>query len=371
MTARTYAVIGTASNALALAAELRLRGHRVLITERPEQRAALEKLAARGDLPLRVESDLVFGGRQETVLAGLQYIADVAEAVAQSDVILPMFPAPFHEAVLVQVAPVLRDDQILLAVAGGLCEALLIARIAVGAPGLLIAQTGVGPVGGVMGADGILRITSKKKALPVGVFPATRTQELLDRLAEDFPQLTASGNVIENGFARASIGLHPVPMIMNATRIERDGPFTYDAYDITPSIARVIDAVDAERQAILAALGLPVTSFSDVLKRSYGVAGESFYETVHNIEAYRQVQAPPHLEYRYLSEDVPTQIVPAASLGRALGVATPMMDGIVAFAGAMHGIDYWQAGWNLQKLGLEGMGADAIRTLVETGKPAG
>lgn len=369
MPVQTYAVIGIAPNALALAAELSLRGHRVLLTERAGQRPALQALAARFPLPLRVEAEAVFGGRQETVLDGIECVPDAAEAVAQADVILPMIPAPFHEALFQGFAPRLRDGQILLVVPGGLGEALMVARIAraQGAGGLLIAQTAVAPLGGTLTPEG-LRITSKKKALAVGVFPATRTRELLDRLAGDFPQFVPSGNVIENGFARASLGLHPVPMIMNAARIERDGPFLYDAYDITPSIARVIDAVDAERQAILAALGAPVTSFSDVLKQSYAVPGESFYETVHNVATYRQVQAPPHLRYRYLTEDVPTQTVPAAALGRALGVPTPVMDAIVAFAGAMHGIDYWREGWNLDKLGLAGLDAAGIAALVETGR---
>lgn len=368
MSAKTYAVIGIAPNALAVAAELHLRGHRVLMTERPDQRDALSAMAARFPMPLKVEAETVFGGPQQTVLDGIGFVPDAAEAVAQADVILPMIPAPFHEALFAGFAGRLSDDQILLAVPGGLGEALMLARIARqhGAGQILIAQTAAAPLAGRLGPEG-LRISNKKKAMPVGVFPGIRTQELLDRLADDFPQFVASGNVIENGFTRASFGLHPVPMIMNATRIERDGPFVYDAYDITPSIARVIDAVDGERQAILAALGLPVSSFSEVLKQSYAVPGESFFETVHNVATYRQVQAPPDLRYRYLTEDVPTQVVPAAALGRALGVPTPVMNGIVAFAGAMHGVDYWAEGWNLGKLGLEGLDAAGIAALVSTG----
>ena len=43
--------------------------------------------------------------------------------------------------------------------------------------------------------------------------------------------------------------VHPLPMIMNAVRIDRDAPFKYDAYDITPSVANAIDRLDRERTA--------------------------------------------------------------------------------------------------------------------------
>nr|WP_156134424.1 NAD/NADP octopine/nopaline dehydrogenase family protein [Methylobacterium sp. ZNC0032] len=367
--AKTYAVIGATEHALALAAELRLAGNRVIVAEQATRRAALDALAAAPGLDVDCQVESVVGGRQRRPVKGIEVAPDVAAAVGAAQVLIFMTPQTAYEDVLAASAGSLRNDQIILLCPGGLGGALLVARIAAkaGAPDLLVAQTSAMPLGGRNAGPAALRIASKKKFLPVGVFPASRTQELLERLAEDFPQLTANADVIETGFAGAAMGLHPIPMIMNAARIEADGPYVYDGYAITPSIARVIDAVDAERQLILKALGAPLTTFSDILKQSYGVDGDSFHEVVHAVPGYKQVKSPPDLRYRYLSEDVPTQLVPAVALARVLGVATPMLVATVNYANAMHGCDYWRSGWNLEKLGLDGLDAAGIAALLARG----
>jgi len=367
--AKTYAVIGTSEGALALAAELRLAGNRVILSDRAERGDALDALKAAPGLEIESQVESFVGGRQSTLVSGIEIVSDLALAVSEAEIIVMMTPQTAYEDLLAAFAGRLRNDQIVLLSPGGLGGSLLVSRLAAeaGAPHLLVAQTSAMPIGGRSTGPHGLRITSKKRSLPVGVFPAMRTQELLARLAADFPQLVANANVIETGFAGASLGLHPIPMIMNAARIEADGPYLYDAYEITPTIARVIDAVDAERQQILKALGAPVTSFSDILKQSYGVEGSSFHEVVLNVAAYRQVKSPPDLLYRYLSEDVPTQLVPAVALARLLGVETPILQATVSFTNAMHGRDYWRLGWNLEKLGLAGLDAREIAVLLSEG----
>ena len=367
--AKTYAVIGTTEHALVLAAELRLAGNRVLVTDVAQRQAALDALAAAPGLEIDSEVESFVGGKGRVQVTGIEVAADPASAIAAAEVVIFMTPQTAYETILAAAADRLRDDQIVLLCPGGLGGALLVSRIAAraGAPNLLVAQTSAMPLGGRAAGPNALRLASKKRTLPVGVFPASRTEELLARLARDFPQLVANANVIETGFAGAAMGLHPIPMIMNAARIEADGPYVYDSYEITPTIARVIDAVDAERQQILRALGAEVTSFSDILKQSYGVEGSSFYEVVHNVGGYKQVKSPPDLLYRYLSEDIPTQLVPAVALARSLGVATPMLDATVTFTNAKHGCDYWQLGWNLEKLGLDGLDAAGITSLLSRG----
>lgn len=366
----SFTVIGTAVGALAVAAELRLKGRQVTVTSRPEETEAVQRLAQTSRLHLTIEAPTYGTGLGETVVEGMEFIPDLREAVRGRDVVIVMVPPNFHEALLDVCRDFLRDDQILLLSPGGLGGSLLASRIAHanGAPGLLIAQTAAMPHAAHEAGENRIRISGKKKTLPVGVFPALRGEELLSRLGEEFPQFVASAHVIENGLARAGLGLHPIPMIMNATQVEQRGSYLYDGYDITPSVARVIDRIDEERQAILSALGSEVTTFSDILTAGYGVTGDSFYEMVHKVGSYRQAKSPPDINYRYLSEDVPTQVVPAASLARSLEIPTPMLDAVVAFTSAMHGVDYWKTGWNLEKLGLDGLTPQQIVAFVQDGK---
>jgi len=362
-----YTVVGISEASLAVAVELRLRGRPVILTDRPERKSAVEALATRPALRLRSDVPVTGFSGEERVVEGIEITLDIGDAIRRADVVIVMVQPNFQEALLEAFAGCLRNEQILLLCPGGLGGSLLASRLAAaqGASSILIGQAAATPhAARLEDAGATLRITGKKKRLPVGVYPAGRTEEMLGHLGIDFPQFTASRDIIENGLARAGLGLHPVPMIMNASRIESDGGYIYDGYDITPSIAAVIDAVDAERQDILRAFGATLNSFSDILKQSYGVEGDTFYDVVHNVGSYKQAKSPPDLNYRYLSEDVPTQVVPAASLGRALGLATPMLDAVIAFANAMHGVDYRQIGWNLEKLGLAGKSVDEIMSLV-------
>lgn len=366
---QTYAVIGTSEGALALAAELRLAGHRVILSDRKARRDTIEYLIAAPGLDVDCQVESFVGGKRQVLVTGIQVTGDLAFAATMADVIIVMAPQTAYEELLGAFAGALRDDQIILLCPGGLGGSMLVSRLAAdaGAKGILVGQTASMPIGGQSTGPCVLRIVSKKGILPLGVYPARRTQELLDRLKGDFPQLSPTANALECGLASAAPGLHPIPMIMNAARIEANGPYIYDGYEITPTVARVIEAVDAEWQDIQRAVGAKVRTFSALLEESYGVKGQNFYEVVHNVPAYRQVKSPPNLGYRYLSEDIPTQLVPAIALARSLGVKTPLLEATVVFANAMHGCDYWKSGWGLEKLGLSGLKAGAIGDLLYNG----
>ncbi|MCW8143067.1 NAD/NADP octopine/nopaline dehydrogenase family protein [Agrobacterium tumefaciens] len=366
---QTYAVIGTSEGALALAAELRLAGHRIILSDREACRDTIQQLFAAPGIEVDCRIETFVGGKQQVLVTGIEVTGDLALGASKADVIILMTPQTAYEELLGAFAGALRDDQIILLCPGGLGGSMLVSRLAAdaGAKGILVGQTASMPIGGRSTGPYALRIVSKKGTLPLGVYPARRTQELLDRLKADFPQLSPTVNALECGLASAAPGLHPIPMIMNAARIEADGPYIYDGYEITPTVARVIEAVDAEWQSIQRAVGAKVRTFSDLLEESYGVTGQNFYEVVHSVPAYRQVKSPPDLRYRYLSEDVPTQLVPAVALGRSLGVNTPLLEATVAFANAMHGCDYSKSGWSLEKLGLSGLDVDTIGTVLLNG----
>ena len=57
-----------------------------------------------------------------------------------------------------------------------------------------------------------------------------------------------------------------------------------------------------------------------------------------------------------------------SSLGRPAGVATPVVDGLVALTSAMLGRDLRAEGRNLDRLGLAGKSVTEIRSIVETGQ---
>lgn len=365
-TLRTYAVIGTSEGALAVAAELKLAGNRVIIADRQTNREALQKLASLPGLNVDCQVDTVAGGKQNVFLTGLEVTESLGFAAREADVIILMTPQTAYEEVILGFEGALRSEQIVFLLPGGVGGALLVEHLAArsGAACPLVAQTASMPLGGRRVGDGDLRIVSKKRILPVGVYPARRTGELMVRLRSDFSQLVPTANALECGLASVAIGLHPIPMIMNAARLEADGPYVYSGYEITPTIARVIEAVDRERQSVMRAVCGKASDICWVLNEAYGVTGSDFYEVVHKVQPYKNVKSPPDLRYRYLSEDVPTQLVPAVAIAGALGLETPMLRGTIAFANAMHECNYWETGWSLEKLGLGDLSVETMSRLL-------
>ena len=83
------------------------------------------------------------------------------------------------------------------------------------------------------------------------------------------------------------------------------------------------------------------------------------------VPAYQRSTAPSGFTHRYVTEEVPTQLVPATQLARLLGVATPVMQATVALAGAVAGQDFAHEGWTLERMGLAGLDHAALAARLE------
>ena len=78
---------------------------------------------------------------------------------------------------------------------------------------------------------------------------------------------------------------------------------------------------------------------------------------------YRGILAPHRTEMRYITEDVPYSLVPMSSVGKQLGVATPVMDSLITMASTMHERDYWAEGRTMEKMGVDGFNLRQLRLL--------
>ena len=84
----------------------------------------------------------------------------------------------------------------------------------------------------------------------------------------------------------------------------------------------------------------------------------------------RVIMAPKTLEHRYLLEDVPTGLIPLLELGRAAGLASPTLAGLVERGRAALGGKLWRGERTLAALGLAGRSVGSVRTFVERGLAA-
>jgi opine dehydrogenase len=82
---------------------------------------------------------------------------------------------------------------------------------------------------------------------------------------------------------------------------------------------------------------------------------------------YQATGTPKNFEHKYVSEDVPVGLIPMREIGRAVGVATPALDAVIAVASIMAGTDFASSARTLDRMGLAGMNAAQIRRVVDNG----
>ena len=67
-------------------------------------------------------------------------------------------------------------------------------------------------------------------------------------------------------------------------------------------------------------------------------------EALQNNEAYREIDAPPTINTRYIFEDVPNGLVPVETVGKEFGVPTPNITTIINMACSVMDTDYRKTG---------------------------
>jgi opine dehydrogenase len=148
--------------------------------------------------------------------------------------------------------------------------------------------------------------------------------------------------------------------------------YRFYAEGYAPSLITLLEALDAERLAVARAYGAQVPGIHHWLLNTYGLGGDSLRETFHRLTheptgPYQWTPTPTSLQHKYVIEDVPCGLVAMSELGRAAGVATPVIDGLITLTSTMLRRDFRSEGRNLAQLGLAGKTVGEIRSIVETG----
>lgn len=354
------AVLGAGNGGHAMAGHLALKGFPVRVFNRFEEETV--HLQERGGVTLQGAVE----GFGELELVS----TDVMKVVPWADVIMVVVPAFAHRWMAEACAPCLHDGQTIVLNPGRTGGALEFRDVLEGMgveAGVLFAEAQTLLYACRISGPARVRIAGIKKRVPLAALPASDTAEVLERVKELFPRFTPASNVLETSFSNIGAVFHPANVLLNANRIEAGEEFEFYR-GMTPTVMRLLEAVDAERLAVAHAFGLALDSAADWLLKAYeGVRGDTLYERIQSNQAYRGIKAPKSLKVRYVLEDVPTGLVPLASLGKLAGVPTPTCRALVNIFCALFGRDFLGEGRTAKKLGLAGMGVEEIVNFVNSG----
>ena len=363
-TPENYTVIGAGHGGKAMAAHLALMGLRVTLYNRTFDHVAA--LKARGGIDLESAEGGPHGFARLALVT-----SDLTEALQSAQMVMVVVPSSAHADVAKNLAPHLKDGQIIILHPGRTCGALEFVKslhdnrstadvTVAEAETFIYASRSDGPAQA--------RIFRIKEAVPLAALPAVRTQAVLEAIHPAYPQFIDGENVLHTGMNNMGAIFHPALTLLNAGWIEAThGDYQFYIDGVTPSVARVLEVLDRERVTVASSLGLRARTGLEWLQMAYNTTGEDLHEAIHNQPGYYGIKAPSTLNHRYIFEDVPMSLVPIASLGQHYGVSVRGMDSIIRLACIVHRTDYWRRGRTVEKLGIGGLSVSELTRYVNDG----
>ncbi len=362
-TIKQITVIGAGHGGKAMAAHLSLLGAEVTLYNRTWKH--IEAIAERGGVLVKSNEDV--NGFGELV----KVTSDLEEAVGRSQLIMLVVPAFAHAELARKMSEFLQPGQIVVLNPGRTFGALEFRKVLSEsncAPNVIVAEAQTFLYASRSDGPAQAFIHRIKEAVPLAALPAADTLEVLDVLKPYFPQFINGKTILHTGLNNIGAIFHPTIMMYNLGRIEslgRDFQFYVDG--VTPSVAKLMEAVDRERVRIGRMLGIEIITAKEWLKLAYDADGENLYEAIHNQVGYRGINAPSTVNHRYINEDIPMSLVPMASLGDMLGIRVRGMSSIIRQACIIRERDFWKIGRSVESLGLSNLRARDLLSMVTDG----
>jgi len=345
-----YAVLGAGNGGQCISAYLKLMGYQVSLYDRYED--VIKPLKQKGGIELK--------GVSLNGFAEIENIStNIKQAVLGADVILVVLPAFAHEYIAERLACELVGGQTVILCpgsTGGVLEFKRVLKEKNCTADIKLAETNSLFYAARLEEPGVAVIGGIKKVMPIAAFPSSDAGEIIDLLKEPYPQLVKEENVLVSDMSNNNAIIHPFPVMLNTGWVEETkGGFKFYYDGISRTLGRMIETLDAEKMEICKALGIKVKDVKESMSAYYGAAGDTMYEIVRNVKGYAIVNAPPKLDTRLLTEDIPMGLVPMTELAKLVNVKTPTMDLAIDLASVLLERDFRAEGRTLERLGINGM----------------
>ena len=361
----SFAVLGTGNSGQTFAADVALKGYSVNLAEVPEFADNLHAIEKKGGIALTGDAGEGF--------AKLNMLTtDLAAAIKGVDVIFVGGSAYAHEPFSKALAPHFEDGQYIIFTSNfgamrfrrWMAEAGITTRVTpIETMSLLYATRALEP--GVVACIGV------KDELPVAALPGRRTAEFVEKIHPVFPQFTAASSVWYTSVNNLNPIVHPPMVLFNAGRIEATGGQGWNLYadGATESVTAVMEAMDADRMAILRAVcdeGFPFAESFRKLYATYDVGKKTLSESLRQspIHGNPAFPAPAAVDTRYITEDLPFGLAAWSSIGRMWNIPTPTVDAVIHIAATMIGVDYFSEGIDVKEIGIEGLSPQEVQDLL-------
>jgi opine dehydrogenase len=340
-------ILGAGHSGTAVAAELSLRGHQVTLikTSHAMHDEDFNYLLENGGVVNLIENGQI-------TTAAITHVTRDLSGLSQSELVIIYIRTNYHEDLIKRIRPYLRDGQMLLLNPGYLSTAYVLKHC----PDidLTVCEAQSSFVDCRISQPGTIRIGFRNVRNPLGIYPAERTKEsrrVLDQLGYPFVYLSS---VLEAALHNPNLIVHTVGGIMSIPRIEQTkGDYCMYHEVFTPSVWRILEALDGEKMDVMEKLGCERLSYVEACK---------FRNTLDETRDAKEVffwyagmptraKGPVAVDSRYISEDVPQGLVLLETLGLKFEVKTPVCTALINLASAALGRNLRAEGRTTERLG--------------------
>jgi opine dehydrogenase len=276
-----------------------------------------------------------------------------AQSIEDADAVLVALPATAYAATFPEIARHLRSRQTVF-VSGALSLApLWLAELAAarGEHPLVVASGTT--VATARTIDGGVSVNMVRTRVSIASLPAKRSDDALAAMSALFgDRFDAAQDVLAVTLANINPVAHAAMALTNLTRIEHAEAWPQYHF-LTPSVARLVEAMDRERRTVAAAFGREVLPIEAHFQRSFDVAQTTLAEIA--AELHRRRGGPPGpttLDTRFVLEDVPYGLVFNAALARIVNADTSATDATVTLISTLYGRDFRAENPLIDALGL-------------------
>ncbi len=352
------AVLGSGNGGCAVAADCALHGHEVSIFDFEQFSSNIAAIVEKGGIKIT--------GQVEG-FAPINYAGhDIAAATDGAELIYVVGPSYAHTPFAKAYKQVMQTGQKVIVCPGTNGGALIFKKelgLDYQSEEVIVAETSTLPYACRIQAPGEVHVFLKLKD---GLFIASVPGKAVDAVHADFesvyPGTKAYKNVWQTILQNGNNIIHPAVSLLNVARIESPEDFFFYEQGVTPSVGRLMKAVDDERLAIAKALDVeildePETGFVQ------GYMLEKNYDTGYSkAPGFKGIYAQTQVDYRYFTEDVGFGLILLTDMAKKLGVATPIMDAIITIVSVILETDYKkEAQRTLATFGLENLSKNELK----------
>lgn len=334
---QTIFVCGAGHQGFSMAAHLTLEGNTVHLWNRTQ-----DNIQAVIDTGV-IHCDGVITGDAKIA----KVTSNMEEAIA--DFVMVATPSSAHKDIAKEIAPFVHKDMVIVLNPGRTFGAIEFAEE--------LKKNGVKELPHIAETQTIVYTCRKsgknsatifalKNDVQIAALRGSDINVIMDRMPDCLkPYFIIESSVGITSLANVGMVLHCTPVMMNVGWIESEKyEFKYYYDGISRSVAHLLEKIDAERLSVAKAAGFEIESLKGWLERTYFVSGKDVFECLQNNEAYREIDAPPTINTRYIFEDVPNGLVPVETMGKEYGVPTPNITTIINLACSVMDKDYRKTG---------------------------